>query len=266
MTDANAPVTATPPPPARPVIEVRNLAFAYNGQTVLEDVNLAIAQREFVSIVGPNGGGKTTLLKLLLGFLSPTDGTVRVFGGRPTQARRRIGYMPQRAHVDPTFPASVMDVVLMGRAAKGPSIGPYRRGDREAAERALAEVDLVDVRRRPFSDLSGGQRQRALIARALAAEPEMLLLDEPTSNLDVRMEGELYRLLKRLNERLTILVVSHDLGFVSEFVSTVVCVKRRVIVHPTSEITGEIIREIYGTDVRMVRHDHGCIGEGCDHD
>jgi zinc transport system ATP-binding protein len=245
-----------------PVIAIENLSFAYNSDLVLEDVNLTITEREFVSLVGPNGGGKTTLLKLMLGLLAPTTGKVRVFGHSPALARRRIGYMPQHAQVDPRFPASVTEVALMGRVSKGSNIGPYGRADREAARRALDQVDLYEFRRRQFADLSGGQRQRALIARALAAEPELLLLDEPTANLDVRVEGELYELLKTLNEHLTIVLVSHDLGFVSQFVKSVVCVKRRVVVHPTSEITGEIIQEIYGADVRMVRHDHRCAEDG----
>ena len=246
----------------RPVITLRDLSFFYDGLEVLQDVNLDVASGDFVSLVGPNGGGKTTLLKLVLGLLVPTRGEVRVFGQAPTRARRRIGYMPQHAQVDPRFPMSVQDVVLMGRLGKAPMAGPYRGADLVAARRALHEVDLEPLRHRPFSSLSGGQRQRVFIARALAAEPELLLLDEPTANLDVHMESEFYELLWCLNRRLTIVLVSHDLGFVSQFVKSVVCVKRRVVVHPTSEITGEIIQELYGGDVRMVRHDHRCTEGG----
>ena len=245
-----------------PVIAIENVSFNYNGSPVLEDVSFTVAERDFVSLVGPNGGGKTTLLKLMLGLLVPTSGRVRIFGGNPVTGRPRIGYLPQHSQVDPRFPANVTDVTLMGRVSKSRNIGPYRKVDREAAWRALRQVDLYDDRHRPFADLSGGQRQRVLIARALAAEPELLLLDEPTASLDVRVEEELYELLKELNERLTIVLVSHDLGFVSQFVKSVVCVKRRVVVHPTSEITGAIIQEIYGGDVRMVRHDHRCAEGG----
>jgi len=252
------------------VVEMQDVAFSYNGTPILEDVNLTIAARDFVSIVGPNGGGKTTLVKLILGLLEPHRGTIRVFGRSPALARPRIGYLPQHVDVDPRFPVNVRDVVLMGRLAPGRLIGPFRRGDREAAETALAEVGLGAMAERAFSDLSGGERQRVLIARALAAEPELILMDEPSSHLDVAMEGEFYALLKRLSERLTVVVVSHDLGFVSQFVQRVVCVKRRVVVHPTSEVTGEVIREIYGGDVRLVRHDHRCAeaghqGGGCAH-
>ena len=245
-----------------PVVEIRDLSFSYNGETVLEHVNLTIGRREFISVVGPNGGGKTTLLRLVLGLIEPTAGTVRVFGQRPAQARGRVGYLPQHAQMDPRFPASVSDVVLTGRLATARPFGLYRKADREAARKALGDVDLSDQARRPYSDLSGGQRQRVLIARALVSEPELLLLDEPTAGLDAHMENELYDLLKALNERLTIVLVTHDLGFVSQIVQSVACVRRTVVVHPTSEITGEIIREIYGGDVRMVRHDHRCDERG----
>jgi len=244
------------------VIEIKGLSFSYNGHPVLEDVDLEIGERDFASVVGPNGGGKTTLLRLVLGLLTPTRGTVRVFGEPPARVRRRIGYMPQRVDVDPRFPVSVMDVVLMGRLGATRVLGPFGRADRRAAERVLDEVSLGDLRSRQFSELSGGQRQRVLIARALAGEPELLLLDEPTASLDVGIESELMSLLQRLNERLTIVMVSHDLGFVSQFVKTVVCVKGRCEIHPTSGITGEMINEIYGGGMRMVRHDHRCAEEG----
>ncbi len=246
-----------------PVIVAQGVSFGYHGGGLdLQDVDLTIYAREFVSIVGPNGGGKTTLLRLLLGLLKPRTGTIRIFDGPPEAARARIGYMPQHVRLDPRFPARVIDVVLMGRLDPSRSLGPFRRADKAAAEAALAEVDLLALRNRPFSELSGGQRQRVLIARALAGEPDLLLLDEPTANLDMHVELELYQLLSRLNEKMTVVMVSHDLGFVSQFVQTVVCVKHNVEVHPTSEITGEMIQAIYGGDVRMVRHDHRCAEGG----
>ena len=245
-----------------PVIAIEDVAFSYDGAPVLEKVDIAIYRGDFVSLVGPNGGGKTTLLKLVLGLLVPTKGRIRVLGLAPAQARHRIGYMPQYAHVDVRFPISVADVVLMGRLGRGAMPGPYRRADVEAARQALREVDLLDHGHRPFSDLSGGQRQRALIARAIVSEPEIIMLDEPTASLDVHMEEELYGLLRRLNRRMTVIVVSHDLGFVSQFVKSVVCVKGQCIIHPTSELTGDLIRTIYGSDVRMVRHDQRCAEGG----
>jgi zinc transport system ATP-binding protein len=241
-----------------PVIDIRDVSFAYDGTPVLEDVNFTVEDRDFVCLVGPNGGGKSTLLRLMLGLLTPTHGRVSIFGDTPAKARSRIGYMPQHTQVDPRFPVTATDVVLMGRLGRAEMLGPYRRLHRHAARRALEAVGLGDQRGRPFGSLSGGQRQRVLIARALATEPDLLLMDEPTASLDAHIEGELYELMRGLNARLTIVMVSHDLGFVSEFVQKVVCVKRKVVVHPTSEITGEVIKEIYGGSVRMVRHDHGC--------
>jgi zinc transport system ATP-binding protein len=240
-----------------PFLKIEGLSFSYGGNPVLEGVNLTLDGLEFAAVVGPNGGGKTTLLKLILGLLSPDAGRVRVFGQSPREARARIGYMPQHAQVDLSFPVSVLDVVLMGRLGKsGGGWGGYGPRDRAAAAQALERVGLAGLAGRPFRALSGGQRQRTLIARALAGEPELLLLDEPTANVDVVGEREVFDLLAELNGCIPILVVSHDLGFVSPYVGQVVCVNRRVFTHPTSEVTGEVIREIYGREVRMVRHDH----------
>ncbi len=246
----------------QPVIRLENVSFSYDGYPVLEDVSLTVKERDFLSIVGPNAGGKTTLLKLILGLLKPTSGTVRVFEQPPARVRSRIGYMPQHALLDPLFPVSALDVVLMGRLGNGRGLGFYGRADKEAAVEALRKVELHEVRHRSFSELSGGQRQRVLIARALVSEPELLLLDEPTANVDAVIETELYEILKELNEKMTVALVTHDLGFVSRYVKSVACVNRRVVVHPTSEITGEMINEIYGCDMHMVRHDHRCSEEG----
>ena len=237
-------------------IEIGNLSFAYPGTPVLENVQLAIKRGDFVCMIGPNGGGKTTLLRLVLGLLVPTRGTVQVFGQTPLAARRRIGYMPQHVQLDPQFPVRALDVVLMGCLRPG-HIGPFTRADKSRAATALREVGLADFAKRPFSALSGGQRQRVLIARALACEPELLLLDEPTANLDPLVQDEMNELLRRLNERLTIVIVSHDVGFVVRHVKTVVCVNRDVVVHAADAVTGDSIRSLYGHDVRLVQHGHG---------
>ncbi len=245
---------------AQPVVVLEDLYFSYGRHDVLEGVNLTVNRQDFVSIVGPNGGGKTTLLRLMLGLLHPTRGGVRILGMPPEEARPRTGYMPQHAILDPQFPVSVTDVVLMARLGHGRSFGSYSGMDREACEEALAKLQVADLRHEHFSSLSGGQRQRVLIARALASKPDLLLLDEPTAGLDLTVETELYDVLKTIMEDLTVVMVSHDLGFVSRLVNKVVCVKRKVAVHPTSEITGEIINEMYGFPVKMVRHDLGNSG------
>jgi zinc transport system ATP-binding protein len=246
-------------------IRIKGLDFAYNGTFILEGVNLDIMARDSLCIVGPNGGGKTTLLKLILGLLKPNRGEIEVLGLPPEKSRLRIGYVPQYARYDPQFPVTVLDVVLMGRLNRI-FCGPYAKKDKEAALAALAEMDLADLAGRLFAEISGGQRQRVLIARALAAEGELLILDEPTANIDAASEEHLFELLTKLNERLTVMLVTHDVGFASNFFKSIVCVNRQVVLHPTSELTGELIRNMYGGDIRMIRHDHRCSPEGhCNH-
>jgi zinc transport system ATP-binding protein len=242
---------------SEPVISLSDVTFSYGGEPALEHVTLSVNPCEAVCIVGPNGGGKTTLVKLVLGLLTPHRGTIRVFGLPPRDARPRIGYMPQHVQYDPQFPATALDIVLMGRLGQrgwAGVLGWHGQADRRAAADALDQVGLADVGPRPFALLSGGQRQRVLIARALCCDPDLLLLDEPTANVDSAIEARLLELLRALNYRMTIVMVSHDLGFVSGLVERVICVNRRVVVHPTSEMTGQAIRDIYGGEVRMVRH------------
>ena len=242
-------------------IEISDLWFSYGSQVVLRDVNLRIGCGELVCMVGPNGGGKTTLLKLMLGLLRPDRGTIRIFARPAQEVRPRMGYVPQHANFDPTFPVSVMDVVLMGRLGRTGRVGAYGRRDRQAAAEALNEVRLQAFHDRSFAELSGGQSQRVLIARALAFEPDLLLLDEPTASLDAGVEIDFHELLVRLSRRLTVVVVSHDVGFVSDAMGKVVCVRGSVAVHPTADLTGELMRDLYGRDVRLVRHDHDCLRE-----
>jgi zinc transport system ATP-binding protein len=240
-----------------PVIEMKGVTFGYDGGVVLHDVRLEVERYAFASVVGPNGGGKSTLLKLILGLLRPREGTVEVLGRSPAEARPRVGYLPQHADLDPRFPVTVLDVALTGRLQGRHPLGPFRRADRDRAVEALASVGADSLARRPFGELSGGQRQRVLIARALAAEPELLLLDEPAANLDPAVQEDLYDLLAGLTERMTVLVVSHDVGFVSKHVDRAICVNRTVAIHETSAITGELARALYtppGT--RLVHHDH----------
>lgn len=239
-----------------PVISIENMSFRYGPQPVLEEITLQVEPQDFVGLIGPNGGGKTTLLKIILGLLTPQQGTVRLYGLPPVRGRRFVGYVPQAVHFDRDFPISVMDVVLMGRLRHAPRLGGYRADDREAAEEALVQMEVQDLRRRTLGELSGGQIQRVLIARALAGRPQMLALDEPTANIDSRFQQEIHEILKRLNERMTIILISHDLGFISSYVNRVVCLNRRMLCHPTTQITGEIIEELYHGHVNMVRHGH----------
>ncbi|NMC43555.1 MAG: ABC transporter ATP-binding protein [candidate division Zixibacteria bacterium] len=238
------------------VIQCDGLHFAYNGDPVLTDVTFSIAPRDFVSVVGPNGGGKTTLLRLILGLLNPQRGTIHVLGKSPEQVRPLVGYVPQHFIFDMHFPIRVIDVVLMGRLRGVSRLGRYSKDDQQAALAALGEVEMDSFARRHIAELSGGQRQRVLIARALASDPKLMLLDEPTAHVDTVTQTELMNILTGLNQRMTVLMVTHDAAFVSPYVKSVLCVNRKASIHPTDQLTGEMIMDIYGDDVRYVRHDH----------
>ncbi len=246
-------------PVLTPAVQFDDVTFSYDGPVVLDDASFSIARGDFVSIIGPNGGGKTTLLKLMLGLLKPNRGTVRLFGEPPRANCSRVGYTPQFLTVDFAFPLSVLDVVLMGRIRTGrsPRFLWYDSKDRRAAKDALVTLQLDEYADAPFRTLSGGQRQRVLIARALCCEPDILLLDEPTNNIDAPSEKILADILTDLNRRMTIVMVSHDIGFVSRCVKNVVCVNRTVCVHSTAEMDGKTILDLYGGhDRRIVIHDH----------
>jgi len=251
------------------IIEIKDLDFSYeSNMPVLENVNLTFSELESACIVGPNGGGKSTLLYLLLGLLKPTRGSIEIFGKSPIEARVDIGYMPQYIHLDTEFPICVSEVVLMGRLHHG-FWGRYTRKDREVAMEAMSEMSVEHLAKRHFSELSGGQRQRVLIARALTCNPKLLLLDEPTANIDPGMQEQFYEILYKLNQRMSILTVSHDLGFVSDKINSVICVNRNVQVHPTNALDGNMITDMYGYDVNLIRHDYRCDHKhdhgGCNH-
>ncbi len=247
--------------PQNPAISIQDLSFRYDNRDILADVALTIYPFDSICIVGPNGGGKTTLIKLMIGLLRPDRGTIRIYGNRPDEAKKRIGYVPQYAVYDKQFPISVKEVVCMGRLGNS-LLGRYSKNDWDMTLQALAEVDLRDAADTSFSALSGGQRQRVLIARALASGGDILILDEPTANIDQESEKHLFELLEELNKRMTILMVTHDVGFASKFFNRIACVNKQVVIHPTSELTGELIREMYGGDLQMIRHDHTCSTEG----
>ena len=236
-------------------ITLDNVSFSYDDRPILENVNLMIDDSDFLGIVGPNGGGKSTLLKLILGLLYPDEGKIRIFGQTPEQARTRLGYVPQFATFDSAFPISVKDTVLQGRLGKTRALLGYSRQDQEIAEHAMREADIIDLRRRPMTALSGGQRQRVLIARALACQPDVLLLDEPTANIDPHHGENFFDLLHRLHERIAIVLISHDVGFISRSVTRVACLNRTLVCHSTSPVDSESIKHLYTNPVSMVHHD-----------
>ncbi|MDZ7751913.1 MAG: metal ABC transporter ATP-binding protein [Gammaproteobacteria bacterium] len=241
---------------AVPIIELRDVGFSYGAAPVLEGVDLTVDEGEFLGIVGPNAGGKSTLLKLILGLLEPQRGDIRVLGHPPRDASRHLGYVAQYPGFSRDFPITVEQTVLMGRLGSGGWLGRYRPADRAAAWQAMVEVEADDLARRQIGSLSGGQLQRALLARALVSAPRVLILDEPTANIDQRLESDIFDLLGRLNERMTILVVSHDIAFISSYVRRVACINRTLVCHRTEAVDGEIIQDLYGDQVRMVQHHH----------
>jgi zinc transport system ATP-binding protein len=214
-----------------PIVELQHVYFSYDRMPVLDDVSITVHERDFLSIIGPNGGGKTTILKILCGLLTPQQGVVRVFGTTPARARQRIGYLPQYLVFDHDFPIRIIDVVLMGRLGRTGLGHPYTRADHAIAEGVLALVGLSDLKHRTIADLSGGQRQRVLIARALATEPQLLLLDEPVSSIDTQWQNTLYQLLNELNKRIAIVLVTHDISVVSTYIDKIACLNKKLYFH-----------------------------------
>jgi len=236
------------------IVRLKDIRVNYGDIPALENVTLSIFQHDFLGIIGPNGGGKSTLLKVILGLVKPLSGSVSVFGKPPAQVRSRIGYVSQRPSFDHDFPASVWDVVMMGRYGKTGLFRRYNREDGTAAEKALARVGMGDYRNKQIGRLSGGQQQRIFVARSLVAEPKLLLLDEPTASIDPTMQTEFYELLEELKKSLTIVMVSHDIGAVSVYVDKIACLNRQLYYHGSKEITPEILEATYKCPVQLIAH------------
>ena len=235
-------------------IELEDVCFSYERSLILQDVSLALAQGEFLGIIGPNGGGKTTLLKLMLGILKPNRGLIRILGQAPHDASHRVGYVPQSTDFNRSFPISVLDVALMGRLTNSRMGRRYSRKDREKVGEILEKVGMWDYRFSPIGKLSGGQRQRVFIARALATDPEILFLDEPTTSVDPEFETDLYDFLKELNKEVTIVVITHDIGIVSSHMKSIACVNKYFIFHPDGHISQEMLDMAYQCPVDLIAH------------
>lgn len=217
-------------------VTLDRVCFAYQDTLVLKNISFAIKSGEFIGIIGPNGGGKTTLLKLIMGFLKPSSGNISIFSKPSTSAIQQISYVPQSLRFDKQFPISVMELVMGGRLAHLPWYGMFSKKDKEIALHALERVGLVDFQHRSFGNLSGGQAQRALIARALASEPQLLLLDEPTASVDAQAETDIYNILKELQGQITIMMVTHNLRAAIELVERVICVQQTAMVLNPQEV------------------------------
>jgi zinc transport system ATP-binding protein len=238
----------------RPVIELSHVTFRFNRHPVLDDISLDIHEGEFHAIIGPNGGGKTTVLKIMLGLLEPHAGSVRILGGSVRENRRYLGYVPQFRTFDFRFPISVRDMVLSGRLGHTAKKLQYGPEDYATAEEALATMDIADIADREISDISGGQRQRAIIARALVGHPRVLLLDEPTVYVDTPTATHFYDIIEDLRKEMTIVLVTHDVGALSPNITTVSCLNRHIFTHDAREITEEMIGAVYPCPVDLIAH------------
>lgn len=236
------------------VISLNHVWVKYNKNPVLEDINLIVYEGDFIGLIGPNGGGKTTLLKLILGLISPYQGSVKIMGKQVASGRQHIGYVPQVLEFDREFPVKVADVVRMGRLGKRRLLHRYNAKDEAIVNRSLEKVGIVKLRDRPIGQLSGGQRQRVYIARALASEPHILLLDEPTASVDFRIKSSIYELLKDVNKHITILMISHDIGAISTYVKTIGSLNRRLFYHGANQLTSDILERSYQCPIDLIAH------------
>ena len=241
-----------------PDIDVEDCFFSFNGASVLKDVNIRIYHGDFVAVIGPNGGGKTTLVKLILGLLKPGKGRVRLLGDDPARTCRRVGYMPQYSTGEKGFPITVFEVALLGRLGQTGRGCTFNRKDREAAARVLKLVGMEAYKHKRIGELSGGQVQRTLLARALISDPEVLFLDEPMASIDIDGQTMLFDLLGELNKQMTILFVTHDVGLLAKNVKSVICVNETVFFHHEPKITPDMASLLMGKSetcpVEMVAH------------
>jgi zinc transport system ATP-binding protein len=245
------------------LVTLRHVTFAYDGDPVLVDVDLAIEAGDFLAIIGPNGSGKTTLVKIILGLLRPSSGEVGIFGRPPAEFTDwpKVGYVPQKAtHIDPFFPASVEEVVGMALLAKHGRGGSSSREARARIRRVLEVVGMAGFAKSPIGRLSGGQQQRVFIARALVTSPRILFLDEPTTGVDAETQTSFYDMLDGLNksEGLTIVLVTHDIGIVNKHVNRVACLNQRLIYHGDHEgfCRSDAFRDLAGHGDHIIAHEH----------
>lgn len=249
-----------------PIFDVKNLSFGVRTQNILSNISFEIFSAEYIAIIGPNGGGKTTLIRLLLGLEKPTNGEIRIFGKRVQDFKDwyKIGYVPQRAtHVDANFPGSVEDVVNMGRTSQRKLFSKMSEEDKESVIDAMHKMDVYELKDKMIGTLSGGQRQRVMIARALASKPEILILDEPNTGVDMVSQKKFYALLKELNtkEKITIVFITHDIGVIADDIARLFTINQKAIIcnNPKETLSCEEMSELYGIEAHLLynhKHEH----------
>jgi len=236
------------------IVDLKDVWVYYDEKIVLENINLIVKENDFLGIIGPNGGGKTTLLKVILGLIKPNRGDLKVFGGSPENNRTLIGYVPQLRQFDLDFPATVLDVVMTGRLNKTRMFRRYSPEDKKIANKVIEEVNMSHLRHHAIGRLSGGERQRVFMARALASEPKLLLLDEPTANVDKNLDTKLWEFFNNLKKTTPIILVTHDISAVSIYVDKIACLNRRLHYQGTKEITPEALEDTYKCPVELIAH------------
>ncbi|MFH1380100.1 MAG: metal ABC transporter ATP-binding protein [bacterium] len=235
-------------------IEIKNLSFAYHKELILNDITVSIPQNTIIGLIGPNGAGKTTLAKIIIGLFKPTKGSIQVLGSSPQEARGQIGYAPQYFSHERDFPITVGDVVLMGRLSAKKLLHRFTKEDHAATHAALTQVNMSSYKDHNIAVLSGGQKQRVLLARALVCNPKLLILDEPLTGIDICLEFEFYELLKILKQTRTIILISHDIGVISQHVDNIICLNKTIFCHDDKETALKNLDKIYGCPVDIVAH------------
>jgi len=245
------------------VFEVNGLSYKINGADIIKNISLVVQKGEYSALIGPNGGGKTTLIRLLLGLEKPSAGSIKLFGKEQSQFKAwdKIGYVPQRvSQIDQYFPATVEEVVKMGRTAKRGLFVRESQADRDAVETAMQKMDVLNLRQKLVGELSGGQRQRVMIARALASEPEVLILDEPNTGVDMVSQNRFYTLLRELNKKdgMTIIFITHDVGVIADDIQTMLCINQTLLScnNPHEVLSCSEMSKLYGIDAHLIHHHH----------
>ena len=237
-----------------PIIQITELYAAYDEKTVLRNVNLSIYERDFLGIIGPNGGGKTTLIKSILGLHQPQKGKIRFYKEGKEVPEINMGYLPQYNNIDKKFPISVYEVILSGLSKQKSIFRRYSNEQHELVRQMIMRMGLEGMDKRAIGELSGGQLQRALLGRALVSNPEVIILVEPNTYIDKRVEAKLYSLLEDINKERAIILVSHDIGTVLKNVKTIACVNETVHYHPHTEVPTEWLEEHFGCPIEMLGH------------
>ncbi len=235
------------------ILEIKSLSAGYDDGVVISNVNLTVNSKDFIGVIGPNGGGKTTLLKTILGLLEPMKGKIFFYeNGKPVN-QILIGYLPQLNQIDRKFPITVIDVVLSGLMSRERLFSRYGREQRERAEIVIEKMGISGLRKKPIGELSGGQLQRVYLSRAIISSPVLLLLDEPSTYVDNKFENDFYEILNDLNMEMAILIVSHDVGTITWFVKTIACVNKTLHYHPSNIITEQQLAS-YNCPIQIITH------------